>query len=246
MLIRSVWVALNLLVGTAVLSIVVVIAALFRHRGALYDWAARSWSRWIIWASGSRIKIEGIEHVTAHRAQIIASNHQSWFDVWALAAIIPKRYRFIAKEELRRVPLFGLAWESCGHISIDRKDRTQAIRALDAAAELMRDDHSAVVIFPEGTRSPTGELLPFKKGAFMMALRTGIEIVPAAVLGSRAVQKKGDWRVRPGTIIVRFGPPIDSSSYDEAHREQLMQAVRERIEAMLNDGHPARREDAKA
>ena len=233
MIFRSIWVALNLLIGTAVLSLMVIAAAVLKHRGTFYDWVARTWSRWMIWASGSRVKVEGIEHVMANRPQIIASNHQSWFDVWALAATIPKKNRFIAKQELRKVPLFGLAWESSGHISIDRKDRSKAIRALDAAAELMRDDHSAVVIFPEGTRSPTGELLPFKKGAFMMALRTGIEIVPAAVLGSRAVQKKGDWRVRPGTIIVRFGPPIDSSRYDEDHREELMQVVRERIEGML-------------
>jgi 1-acyl-sn-glycerol-3-phosphate acyltransferase len=234
MIFRSLWVVLNLLVGTFVLSLIVVIAALLKHRGRIYDWAAHSWARWMIWASGSRIKIEGLEHLPLDRPQIIASNHQSWYDVWALAAIIPKRYRFIAKEELRRVPLFGLAWASAGHISIDRKDRSKAIRALDEAAELMRTDKSSVVIFPEGTRSPTGELLPFKKGAFMMALRTGIEIVPAAVIGSRAVQKKGDWRVRPGTIIVRFGPPIDTSRYDEAHREELMLVVRESIERMLN------------
>jgi 1-acyl-sn-glycerol-3-phosphate acyltransferase len=236
-ILRSLWVVLNGLVGTAVLSTIVVIAALLKHRGGIYDWAAHNWARWIIWASGSRIKVEGIEHLRLDRPQIITSNHQSWFDVWALAAIIPKRYRFIAKEELRSIPLFGLAWESAGHISINRKDRSQAIRALDAAAELMRVDNTAVVIFPEGTRSPTGQLLPFKKGAFMMALRTGIEILPVAVLGSRAVQKKGDWRVRPGTIIVRFGPPIDSSRYDEAHREELMLVVRERIEEMLNQKH---------
>jgi 1-acyl-sn-glycerol-3-phosphate acyltransferase len=154
--------------------------------------------------------------------------------VFALAAVIPKGYRFIAKEELRRIPLFGLAWASAGHISINRRDRAQAIKALDNAAALMREDHTAVVIFPEGTRSPTGELLPFKKGAFMMALRTGIEILPAACLGTRAILKKGDWRVRPGRIIVRFGPPIDSSQFDEEHREELMLVVRERIETMLH------------
>jgi 1-acyl-sn-glycerol-3-phosphate acyltransferase len=234
LIIRSVWVALNLLVGTFVLSLTVVIAALLRHRGGIYDWAAHSWAKWMIWASGSRIEVQGMEHLRLDRSQIIASNHQSWFDVFALAAVIPKRYRFIAKAELRRIPLFGLAWASAGHISIDRKDRAKAIRALDTAAELMRKDHSAVVIFPEGTRSPTGELLPFKKGAFMMALRTGIEILPAACLGTRAIQKKGDWRVRPGRIIVRFGPPIDSAQFDEAHREELMVVVRERIEAMLH------------
>lgn len=234
MIIRSIWVALNLLVGTFVLSSMVVIAALFRHRGGLYDWAAHSWAKWAIWASGSRVRVEGMEHLRQDRPQIIASNHQSWFDVFALAAVIPKGYRFIAKEELRRIPLFGLAWASAGHISIDRKDRAQAIKALDNAAALMREDHTAVVIFPEGTRSPTGELLPFKKGAFMMALRTGIEILPAACLGTRAILKKGDWRVRPGRIIVRFGPPIDSSQFDEEHREELMLVVRERIETMLH------------
>ena len=234
MIIRSIWVALNLLISTFVLSLIVIAAALLRHRGRLYDWVARTWSKWAVWASGSTIEVEGLEHFRQDRPQIIVSNHQSWFDVFALAAIIPKRYRFIAKEELRRIPLFGLAWESAGHISVNRQDRSRAIQALDNAAALMRDDHTAVVIFPEGTRSPTGELLPFKKGAFMMALRTGIEIVPVACLGTRAILRKGDWRVRPGRIIVRFGPPIDSSHFDEEHREQLLRTVRERIETMLH------------
>jgi 1-acyl-sn-glycerol-3-phosphate acyltransferase len=223
-----------MVVVTAVLSLIVIGAAVVRHRANIYDWAARTWARCAIWASGSTVEIQGMENLRRDRPVIIASNHQSWFDVFTLASVIPQRFRFIAKAELRKIPLFGLAWESCGHISIDRKDRSKAIRALDEAAELMRTDNSSVVIFPEGTRSPTGELLPFKKGAFMMALRTGIEIVPAAVLGTRAIQKKGDWRVRPGKIIVRFGTPIDSSRYDEDHREQLMMAVRERIETMLH------------
>jgi 1-acyl-sn-glycerol-3-phosphate acyltransferase len=231
---RPIWVAINLLIGTFVLSLICVIAALFHHRGGIYEWAARSWSRWAIWASGSTVEVEGLEYVALDRPQIIASNHQSWFDVFALAANIPKHYRFIAKAELRRIPIFGRAWEAAGHISVDRKDRSNAIRALDIAAEVMRKDHSAIVIFPEGTRSPDGELLPFKKGAFMMALRTGIEIVPAACIGTRAIQKKGDWRVYAGRIIVRFGPPIDTTPFDEEHREELMLIVRERIDAMLH------------
>jgi 1-acyl-sn-glycerol-3-phosphate acyltransferase len=231
---RSVWTILVMVLGTATLSLIVIGAALVRHRGDLYEWAARSWGRLAIWASGSTVEVEGMEHVPRDRPIIVASNHQSWFDVFALASIIPQRFRFITKSELKKIPLFGMAWQACGHISIDRKDRSNAIRALDEAATAMRSDNSAVIIFPEGTRSFTGELLPFKKGAFMMAMRTGIEIVPAAVIGSRAVQKKGDWRVRAGRIIVRFGPPIDSSQFDENHREDLMVIVRDRIESMLH------------
>lgn len=240
-MIRTLWTYLNGVIATFTLSTLVVIGSLLRHRGGLYEWIARNWGGWIIWGSGVRVIVEGAENIAADRAQIIASNHQSWFDVFALSAILPKRFRFIAKAELRKIPLFGLAWESAGHISIERQDRTKAIAALDKAADLVRSDNSAIMIFPEGTRSVDGRLQPFKKGAFMLALRTGLEIVPAAVIGSRAVQRKGDWRVRAGTIIVRFGEPIDAAQFDEAHREQLSELVRERMEALLQ--HPDRQRD---
>lgn len=240
-MIRTIWTYLNGVLATFTLSTLVVLGRLVGHEGGLYEWIARSWGRWIIWASGVRVVVEGGENIAPDRAQIIASNHQSWYDVFALSAILPKRFRFIAKAELRKIPLFGLAWESAGHISIQRQDRSKAIAALDKAAELVRSDNSAIMIFPEGTRSIDGRLQPFKKGAFMLALRTGLEIVPAAVIGSRAVQKKSDWRVRAGPIIVRFGPPIDATQFDEAHREQLSELVHERIDALLQ--HPDRQRD---
>src|SRR5215216_2893786 len=162
MMLRSLWAYLNGVIATLILSTLTVMASLIRYRGDFYDRVARTWSRWILWASGVRVVVEGMEHVHADRPQIIASNHQSWYDVFALAAYIPKRFRFIAKEELRRIPLFGFAWESAGHISINRQDRSSAINALDAAAALVRSDNSSIVIFPEGTRSRTGELQPFK------------------------------------------------------------------------------------
>ena len=241
MIFRSIWVGLNLFVATFSLSAIVVLAALLRHRGGLYEWSARTWARWTLRATGIRVRVEGMENLRRDRPQIIASNHQSWYDVFAIAAILPKRFRFIAKEELRRIPLFGLAWESAGHISINRQDRKRAITALDAAGALMHGDNSMVVIFPEGTRSRTGQLQPFKKGTFMLALRTGIEIVPTAVVGSRGVLRKGDWRVHRGPIIVRFGEPVDSSQYSEVSREQLMSEVRQRINEMLD--HPERKRD---
>lgn len=231
-MIRSVWVFVNLLVSTLVFGGAVIIASLLRLRTRLYDYSSRGWARWVLWSSGCHVRIEGLEHVRLDEPQILACNHVSWFDVFALAAEIPKRYRFVAKKELGQIPIFGRAWKAAGHISVDRGDRASAITSLDQAGALIKKDHSSVVIFPEGTRSETGSLLPFKKGAFMLALRTGVAIVPVAVLGTRRILPKHGWRVRPGPIIVRFGEPIATAGHDDQSREALIATVRARIEAL--------------
>lgn len=232
-MIRSLWLELNIGVATLLLGMLVIVASLLGVRGGLYWWASRTWSRWLVWASGCRVTVEGIENIAQDRPQVIASNHVSHFDVIALAANIPKPFRFVAKKELARIPLFGTAWKAAGHISVDRADRASAVASLDAAGRLIRQDRSSVVIFPEGTRSTVGEMLPFKKGAFMLALRTGVEIVPAAVLGTRRILPKGAWRLRSGPVIVRFGAPIDTRRYDEETRDALIEVVRSRIEQLL-------------
>lgn len=234
-MIRTLWVALNLLLATLVYGTLSVIGPLVRARGESYFRYAQDWARWLLWASGVRVTTEGLEHVALDRPQIIASNHVSWFDVLAIAAVLPKRFRFIAKKELGRVPLFGAAWKAAGHIAIDRRDTQAAVAALSEAGRLMREDHSVVVIFPEGTRSSTGELLPFKKGGFMMALVTGVDVVPTAVVGSRALLAKGSWRVRKGRITVRFAPPVPMAGYHEQNRDELIARVRGDVAAMLRE-----------
>ena len=237
---RTAWLELNIGVATFLLGLLVIVASLLGIKGNVHWWAARTWSRWLLRASGCRVTVEGIENIAPDRPQIFASNHVSHFDVIALAANIPKRFRFIAKKELARIPLFGTAWKAAGHIEVDRADRASAVASLDAAGRLIRQDNSCVVIFPEGTRSSDGALQPFKKGAFMLALHTGVEIVPAAVLGTRRILPKGAWRLRSGPVIVRFGAPIDTTRYDEAARDALIDVVRGRIEQLL-EAPPAAR-----
>lgn len=233
-MIRTLWVGLNLLVATASLSLLVIALALFRARGPAYDRIGRTWARWMMRVSGVKVRLQGVEHLSPERPQIVVSNHASWYDVWALAAFIPGRYHFVAKKELAAIPIFGTAWKAAGHISIDRSDRTSAVRSLRAAGERMHAEKGTVVIFPEGTRSDREGMLPFKKGAFMLAIHTGVEIVPTAVIGGRKVLPKGGWRVRPGTLIVRFGEPIPSAEYSERTRDELITRVRSAIETMLS------------
>ncbi len=245
-MIRTVWMALNLAVATLILGGTVIVASLFHVRGDIYWWCSRIWARWLLWATGCRVRVEGLENIAQDRPQVFASNHVSHVDVIALAAKIPKPFRFVAKKELAKIPVFGRAWQAAGHISVDRADRASAVASLDAAGRLIREDNSSVVIFPEGTRGNGQGMLPFKKGAFMLALRTGVEIVPAAVLGTRAVLPKGAWRLRAGPVIVRFGAPIDTTRYDEATRDVLIDEVRARIEQLLEAPPAAPRPDTSA
>jgi 1-acyl-sn-glycerol-3-phosphate acyltransferase len=236
-MIRSLWAWFNGALATAVIGPLVIGAGVLgiRRRG-LYDWAARTWSRWNLRAGGVRVTVEGSEHLDPASPQVLIGNHQSWFDVFAVAANIPKTFHFVAKKELEGILVFGRAWKTAGHISIDRSNQASAVASLDQAGQQMREENSAVVLFAEGTRSPTDDMLPFKKGGFMLALHTGVPIVPFAVAGSRYVFPKGSWRVRPGPVIVRFGSPIATEHLGPADRDALMDQVREQVRTMRDEG----------
>jgi 1-acyl-sn-glycerol-3-phosphate acyltransferase len=231
--IRTLWAGFGLFICTFFFATIIIIGGFTGAGDAFFHWGASSWAKSVLWFSGVRVRLEGADNIAPDRPQVVVANHSSWYDVFALAAWLPKRYRFIAKIELSRVPLFGRAWLMAGHIAVDRRDHAAAMESMDRAGELIRSDNSAIVIFPEGTRSPTGELMPFKKGGFMVALRTGVDIVPCAVLGSRDVMTRDGWRVRSGEITLRFGAPIATSHYTEANRDELISRVRGEIAAML-------------
>jgi 1-acyl-sn-glycerol-3-phosphate acyltransferase len=237
--IRTLWVVLNLLLVTPPLALAVVVRSFFPGRAeGLYDRIPRIWAAWTLRVAGIELTALGLENVAPGRPQVILANHVSWVDVLALACLIPKRYRFIGKKELARVPLWGRAWVASGHIPIDRSDTNRAIESLERAARMVREDNSAIIIFPEGTRSADGSLLPFKKGAFMLALHAGIEVLPVGISGTRQIMPKGSWRVRRGRIIVRFGTPIPVTACSTSTRDELMTRVRTAMELLLGAHTP--------
>jgi 1-acyl-sn-glycerol-3-phosphate acyltransferase len=194
----------------------------------------RGWSLFILRAAGIRVVLENEEVIDPDRPQILVANHVSWFDVPALAGHLPGKYRFVAKQELTKVPIFGPAWQAAGHIAIDRTDRSKALDSLAEARRKLEADRPTVVMFPEGTRSSTGELRPFKKGAFILGIQTGVEVVPAAIIGSREVMAKGSWRVHTGrTIRVRFGAPIPVDGMDMKDRDSLTERAHRAVAELL-------------
>ena len=199
------------------------------------DRAARRWAQAILWAANVQVRVEGSEHLRADEPQIIVSNHQSWFDVFALAAHLPVRYRFVAKKELGDIPVFGKAWQSCGHVSVDRGNREAAIESLDQAWREIHEDKLTMVLFPEGTRSPDGRLKPFKKGAFVLAVQGQVPLVPVAVLGSRNVMPKGRVKIRSNPITLRVGEAIPTEGATIRDRNRLLEASWNAIAALKGE-----------
>jgi len=167
---------------------------------------------------------------------IFMSNHESQLDPPVLIGILPVPAVYIAKKEVKYLPFVGWAAWVAGVIFIDRGDRDRAIKSIHDAASQIRGGKN-VVIFPEGTRSRTGEMLPFKKGGFALALDAGVPIVPMATVGGREVLPPGSMRLRPGRYVVAVGAPVDSAAH--ADRESLMQEVRGRIEALMAEARNA-------
>jgi 1-acyl-sn-glycerol-3-phosphate acyltransferase len=205
---RALWMIFWIFWATIFVGGGAILMALVGVRGPVFVRMTRAWARAALWSSGSRAELHGLENVTPGQPFILVANHVSWFDIFAIAAKLPVDYHFVAKKELEKIPVFGLAWRAAGHISIDRGNRESAARSLRKAGAQMREQKSVVIIFAEGTRSRTGRLLPFKKGAFVLAAETGIPIIPTIVTGSFDIMRPDTFIVRPATIHVYFEPPI--------------------------------------
>jgi len=236
-MLHTAWFLINLFVYTAWYASKAVVAGLLRvpnKPGGVYDECTRRWSVRMIKVAGVEVRISGYDGVPADRPVVYVSNHQSWFDIWALASILPGQTRFVAKKELQKIPVLGRAMRSAGHIYIDRQNRQAAFSAYEKAAEYIRKGMSAV-LFPEGTRSSTGDLLPFKKGPLVLALAAQVPVIPVYCAGTFTLLPKGTVRLDPHPIAIMFGEQISTEGLRYEDRDKLMAITRKAIEQLRVD-----------
>jgi len=235
-MLRTPLVALTALVMTLILGPTVIIAHLFRvpqGPDAIYARAIRLWARSLNWAAGVRIRMHGVEHLEGLHGGVFIANHVSWFDIFVLASEVPW-CSFIAKSELKRIPLFGFAAESAGIVFLDRDNRKQAFESYKLAAKEVQRGR-AIVVCPEGTRGFDYHLRPFKKGPFVLAIASQTPVIPSIVYGAREVMRKGSFLVRPGIVDLHFLEPVPTLGYDYEHRGELMNVVWHRMADAMHE-----------
>lgn len=195
---------------------------------------ARLWGKWTLFWSGVDVRVKGLEHVCKNGPQVFMANHQSHYDIPVLMGYLPVRFSWTAKKELFRIPVFGFTLKRANYIQVDRQNHAKAMASMELAAQQIRGGIS-VMVFPEGTRSSNGSLLPFKKGGVLLALKAGVPIIPIGISGSREILPRGSLCPKPGTIRMVIGPPIDSRNYSLEQRNDLLICVRKAIEACLEN-----------
>jgi 1-acyl-sn-glycerol-3-phosphate acyltransferase len=208
------------------------LSAVYKTEKTIHFHVAVPWARGILRICGIKVAAYGQEHIQAEVPRIYMTNHESYFDIFALLAYVPVDFKFIMKKELMRIPLLGPTMRKAGYIGIVRDEPRKAVKSLNQAAEKIKNGAS-VVIFPEGTRSPDGRLQEFKKGGFMLALKSGCDIVPVGIRGSRRIVPKGSLRINRGSFSIHIGKPISVKGYTKDNLSGLMRRVREGIAKLL-------------
>ena len=213
---------------TLVLAPLVVVLSFVTRKGWPADVLGGIWCRGIVKACGIQIDVRGLENIDPSRCYVLLSNHLSNFDIWCTFASLPVKIRFVAKKELLRVPVFGQALAASDHIIIDRSKPEEAIERINRQASRRIGEGFCILFYAEGTRSPDGKVHPFKKGGVMLALQTGLPIVPVSVSGTRKFLPKRSVVIRPGgKVRIVLGKPIATEGIPLEERDAMNERVRQ-------------------
>jgi 1-acyl-sn-glycerol-3-phosphate acyltransferase len=219
-----------IVIHTFICSVFAMIFALTDRSHTLYFKLSKYFSGGILWLSGIKLEITGLENFDKDKTYVFVSNHSSQYDIVVLQKTIPNRMAMIFKKELARIPFFGWQLAMGPYVMIDRENYEKAMKSIEEAKEKMKKQNISIVVFAEGTRSKTGEIQPFKRGAFRLATQVGYPIIPTTIIGSNRIMPKGTYKLRRGTIKVHFDKPIPSEGVKTRQEEiDLMNRVREII-----------------
>jgi 1-acyl-sn-glycerol-3-phosphate acyltransferase len=229
---------LYLVMATFILSLVGIAVSWLPPRGIWMFAIMRIWSNGFLTASMVRVEATYDPGLEPGRSYIFLSNHQSLYDIPVLLATCPGQVRMMAKRGLFQIPVFGWGLWAGGFIPVDRADRSTARRSFASAAERLRAGTS-IVLFPEGTRTLTDTLLPFERGGFLLALKSGLPIVPVGIRGTRAIRSRGGLRIHPGCAAVSYGAPIQAADFGLRRKRELIDEVRRQVAALAGLELPA-------
>ena len=211
------------------LGLIAIAAGFIDKSGNSAHQVSRLWCRLLCKLNGVKVEIKGQENILTNRPQIFVSNHQGYFDIFALSGYLPVQIRWVAKSSLFKIPFLGGAMKASGYIPVERDDRKKAYEAFNKTLEKIREG-SSLIIFPEGTRSEDGTIGPFKKGSNLIASRSKSPMVPITIIGSRDIIKKNSASITPGPIRVVIFPSIEPSD-DKKENEEVLQYIRETIKS---------------
>lgn len=222
---RGIIVFLAAIVGTTIYSGAALVVCLFDRPRAMIAWISRNWARFMLFPTGIRLTIEGRARLEPGRPYFFVGNHQSAMDIPILMVATGGDVRFMAKDALFRIPMMGPAMHRCGYVPIDREDARSTSRALRLALDRMKNDPVSFAVFPEGTRTYDGRMLPFRKGALKIGLLSGMPVVPFTINGAWRVNDRARFEIKPGPIRVVFHEPIPVETLAELNSTQLRDMV---------------------
>ncbi len=223
------------IVATLIGAFLVIVIALVKDTSPWIDRVIRGWSRAWIWASGTRLTIQGQEHIDPERSYVVVANHLSTLDIMACFLAVRLPIRYLAKKELFRIPVLAQGMRAVGIIEVDRQARSAVHQEVNRQAQELLEKKRSLIIFAEGTRPRDGSMKPFKKGAFTMAIAGGLPILPLSIHGTREAFPPGQIWVHGGPVTLIIDPPIETAGMTAADTTNLRDRTYEIISTRVRE-----------